>query len=274
MDLNPIFDPYMVHSVGDIAVELRTFFYATVDLAWLKNVGFPVAQGIANFWKSRVACNVTLGSCSIHNVCPPDEYAVGVPFGIGVTDSVFTNYVAKISLDFATEAATLLSVPADPSWAQISSKLVILFDPILKIHTEYKDFPEGNALFKFIVKQADVIMLQYPLDVQMPDEVKLNDIKFYDQFYDPTGPGMTRAISSIVWLEFNQTKAQSELVAAQENIQPPFGTLVDALVDIRSFPLIFDAPQPSGPRQLTPTTIPTTLEFSTSSLVPVGSSKP
>jgi trehalose/maltose hydrolase-like predicted phosphorylase len=232
MDLNPVFDPFMVHSVGDIAVELRTLFYATQDINWLKTVGYPLAQGIANFWKSRVTCNATSPSCSITNVCPPDEYAIGIPASIGVTDSVFTNYVAKISFDFATEAAQRLGLTPDPTWASISQKLVILFDPILKIHTEYQGFPKGNVVYKFVVKQADVILLQYPLDIQMPDDVRLNDIKFYNQFYDPTGPGMTRSISAIVWLDFNQTMAQFELNEAQENIQKPFGTLLKENFDV------------------------------------------
>ena len=41
------------------------------------------------------------------------------------------------------------------------------------------------------VKQADTILLSYPLGVEMPATLLANDLAFYDPITDPNGPAMT-----------------------------------------------------------------------------------
>lgn len=43
----------------------------------------------------------------------------------------------------------------------------------------------------FPVKQADTVMLGYPLGLQMPLEVRKNDLEVYEPVTDPNGPAMT-----------------------------------------------------------------------------------
>jgi len=41
------------------------------------------------------------------------------------------------------------------------------------------------------VKQADTVMLGYPLGLTMPTEVRRNDLEAYEPVTDPNGPAMT-----------------------------------------------------------------------------------
>jgi trehalose/maltose hydrolase-like predicted phosphorylase len=95
---------------------------------------------------SKAQYNST-GVAHVLNVIPPDEYAQG-------DDSVFTNYVAKISLEFATEAANLLGITPDPAWASLAQSIVMLYDADLDLHPEYAQYQQGQA-----IKQADVVPL-------------------------------------------------------------------------------------------------------------------
>lgn len=57
------------------------------------------------------------------------------------------------------------------------------------------------------VKQADTVMLGYPLGFQMPLEVRKNDLEVYEPVTDPNGPAMTwvrvgplHSRSGLIWI--------------------------------------------------------------------------
>jgi trehalose/maltose hydrolase-like predicted phosphorylase len=87
-----------IHLQGDIALATWQYYLATGDTEWLRSEGWPLLQGIAEFWAGRVTDNGD-GSYSITNVAGPDEYSNGV------TDGVYTNAVAATALRQATRAA-------------------------------------------------------------------------------------------------------------------------------------------------------------------------
>uniref|UniRef100_A0A4W5NXS6 Glycoside hydrolase family 65 central catalytic domain-containing protein n=1 Tax=Hucho hucho TaxID=62062 RepID=A0A4W5NXS6_9TELE len=111
---------------------------------------------------------------------PPDEYYHNV------NNSVYTNTVAKFSLEFAVELAALLKYPAPQEWQQVADKIKIPFDQKQKYHPEYDGYKKGQ-----FVKQADTVMLGYPLGLPMTPEVRRNDLEFYEAVTDPGGPAMT-----------------------------------------------------------------------------------
>lgn len=67
--------------------------------------------------------------------------------------------------------------------------MLILFDPVLQIHPEYEGYNGEliNQVLLFNIPrieflkffQPDVVLLQYPLMVNMPREIALNDLKYY-----------------------------------------------------------------------------------------------
>uniref|UniRef100_A0A6B2KZB4 Protein-glucosylgalactosylhydroxylysine glucosidase n=1 Tax=Arcella intermedia TaxID=1963864 RepID=A0A6B2KZB4_9EUKA len=182
------------HISGDISFAYRQYWHLTGDYNWLKTV-YPVIQGIADFFASRVTYNSQFDYYEINGVIPPDEYAVDV------NNSVFTNVVAGISLEFAVEAAQVLNLPYPPNWQTISSKLKIPMDTVNNVHLEY-DHYNGQ-----LIKQADVILLGYPLLYPMSAELRKNDLLYYQQRTDPDGPAMTFAMETVAFLELGNNAA-------------------------------------------------------------------
>lgn len=83
----------------------------------------------------------------------------------------------QLALTFATTAAGLVGKAANPAWAETASKLVILFNGTY--HPEYEGYAPPT-----VIKQADVILLGFPLMVEGPEyhmtkEVRKADLDIY-----------------------------------------------------------------------------------------------
>jgi trehalose/maltose hydrolase-like predicted phosphorylase len=84
----------------------------------------------------------------ILNVIPPDEYAFG-------NNSVFTNVVAKISLEFAAAIGKKLGKNVPGNWTTIANRLKIPFDEKLQLHLEYDEY---NVAQHQIIKQVFLLL--------------------------------------------------------------------------------------------------------------------
>ena len=51
------------------------------------------------------------------------------------------------------------------------------------------------------MKQADVVLMGYPLLWQMPDDVRRNDLLEYEGVTSPGGPAMTWGVFATGWLD-------------------------------------------------------------------------
>eukprot|EP00339_Tiarina_fusa_P023271 CAMPEP_0116998440 /NCGR_PEP_ID=MMETSP0472-20121206/1510_1 /TAXON_ID=693140 ORGANISM="Tiarina fusus, Strain LIS" /NCGR_SAMPLE_ID=MMETSP0472 /ASSEMBLY_ACC=CAM_ASM_000603 /LENGTH=368 /DNA_ID=CAMNT_0004697591 /DNA_START=409 /DNA_END=1515 /DNA_ORIENTATION=- len=175
------------HISGDIAFAGYQYWQATHDIVWLRNIGFPLAFEIASFWSSRVTRNG--GEFVILNVIPPDEAAMGV------SNSVFTNIIAKYSFLIATEFGEILGEKTPSHWVTIAEKLKIPFDEERQIHLEHDGFKAD------VIKQADVVLLGYPLLYPMSHIVRENDLNYYSAITSQRGPAMTWSVTSIGYRE-------------------------------------------------------------------------
>ncbi|XUL90815.1 discoidin domain-containing protein [Streptomyces galilaeus] len=172
------------HLQGDIALAARQYYLATGDRTWLRTNGWPLLNGLAQYWTSRVSKN-TDGSYSIKEVAGPDEYSNGV------NDAVYTNAVAATALRAATEAARTLGRPAPADWLTVANHLRIPYDPKRKIFLQYDGY-NGSG-----IKQADTVLLIYPLEWPMPAGAGAATLDYYAQGTDPDGPAMTDAVHAI-----------------------------------------------------------------------------
>lgn len=135
---------------------------------------------------------------SIKGVIGPDEFASGGVRHKGVDDNPYTNLIAKRALEFGDEVSKILNELTDNEWLEVANKIVIIFDVDMRVHPQYVNFPEANKNHQFKVKQADVTLLNHPLNYEYEaDDVLLNDLLYYDELYDPDGPGMTKFINLI-----------------------------------------------------------------------------
>ncbi|KAL1518837.1 hypothetical protein AB1Y20_003114 [Prymnesium parvum] len=200
------------HISGDIAFAVKQFFAMSRDGVWLNRTGYPLASAIADFWVSKAAQGTGPdGVAHIKHVIPPDEYATG-------DDSVYTNTVAKISLDFATKAATLVGQQAKLQWAATSSRIPILFDETRQYHPEYQGYYYGHK-----IKQADVVLLSFPLMVNMSATVRNNDLDAYEPVTDMNGPAMTWGMHAVGHLENGKLHKAAQLFNLSfANVQHPF----------------------------------------------------
>ena len=159
-----------IHVNADIAIAQWQYYLATQDLDWLKQYGWPVIEGIATFWKSRVTYDQAKDRYEILHVTSPDETYDDVP-----NDS-FTNAAARKALEIATKAAALVGAKADPQWAQIASKMYIPFD---EKNQRHYDFDPSVPHDKITWMGSSLAWLMYPnLDLQMTPQVRRNDFDF------------------------------------------------------------------------------------------------
>jgi ELWxxDGT repeat protein len=141
--------PFEHHITACVGIAAWNYYCVTQDKQWLKEKGFPILSGTADFWASRVERNGP-GHYDINNVVAADEWAENV------NNNAFTNAAAKSNLQYATEAAKILGITPDADWMNVANNIPILKleNGVTREHAAYNG--EG-------IKQADVNLLSYPL---------------------------------------------------------------------------------------------------------------
>nr|CAB3224254.1 acid trehalase-like protein 1 [Phallusia mammillata] len=176
---------------------------------------WDMLRDVALFWESRVISTSHGSQYVINDIMGPDEWHSGV------NNSAFTNAVARDNLLFAAEVAKRYGICPSlaKSWRHIGRRIVIPFDEAKRYHPEFDGFvPETGS-----VKQADAIMLSFPLQYRMPLDVHGNDLDVYRNATTDEGPAMTWSMFCINYLELNHTKEASEMYLRQlANVQQPF----------------------------------------------------
>jgi trehalose/maltose hydrolase-like predicted phosphorylase len=242
-----------MHLNGDIAFAVRQYYYLTQDKTWLKDVGFPIVNGTASFYAARlVEREGEEGTWDFAEVMGPDEYS------FPVLNSAYTNYVAKVALSFAAFAAEELGYTGEvyTSFAEQAEGIYIPMSsdvpgrPELTggYHPEYEGFPEGSPGKLFYkpsppcdasdgcVKQADTILLGFPLGMEMEAEVLSNNLDFYEPVTDPNGPAMTWSMFAIGWIAAgNYERSAKMFPRGYANVHQPFGVWSE-------YPADFDNP--------------------------------
>ena len=206
---------YEQHITADVSIAFWNYYAYTQDKSWLKKE-WAVLKETADFWVSRVVENPD-GSFSILNVVGADEYAQHVD------DNAFTNASVIESLKNTIKAAKILNEPINQNWITISNKLLI--------HTKngitqnYKGY-EGQ-----MIKQADVNLLAYPLNV-ITDKAQIErDLEYYAEKIDKKdGPAMASGVLSVLYARLgNREKAYDYFVKSYlPNSRPPFGVFSES----------------------------------------------
>jgi len=175
------------HITADVAWAAWQYYLWTGDNAYLRTEAWPLLRDTANYWVSRVTKTAD-GQYHINKVLSPDETA-GV-----VDDDAWTNAVVAANFTAATRAAILLHQPVNPKWTRISTHLARSYDKALGI-------PQENSsplTPRFAAKQADTLLLVYPLNVPFDTKTQGRMLDFYSAHTIPTGPAMTESIHAIV----------------------------------------------------------------------------
>lgn len=207
--------PFQHHITGCVAWAFWKYFEVTRDRAWLESRGYPVLKEAADFWTSRVERQGP-GQYHINNVIGANEWEENID------NNAFTNGMARTALKYATQAALALGKTPDPDWMHVAENIPIL------------QFPDGttreNATYDGVmIKQADVNLLAYPLDIVTDKGQIRKDLAYYAPRMALDGPAMGTAILSILYNQIGETDKAAELFqkSYQPNEVPPFGVLAE-----------------------------------------------
>lgn len=206
---------YEHHVTGDVAYALEQYLYMTQDLDFLKyERGAELVEAIADFWVSRVVRDDKTNKYVIRDVMGPDEYHYPV------NNSVYTNFIAVKNLKLAEYCNNLLGVHFNKTllYKLVAHNIYIPFDTQQQYHPEFDNYTNGTT-----VKQADVILLGFPLMMEMSETVRRNDLTRYGLVSDHNGPAMTWAMFAIGWLEMKELKIANHYFAKNfKNVLQPF----------------------------------------------------
>jgi len=208
-----------IHVNADIAIAQWQYWLATGDRAWLKQYGWPVIEGIATFWKSRVTYDKAKDRYEILHVTSPDEAYDDVP------NDTFTNAAARKALEIATKAAGLVGAKADPAWAEIASKMYIPFDEKAQRHYDFDPSVPHDKITWF---GSTLAWLMYPnLDMPMSPEVRRNDFAYQLQALKSHGDSpneMLMVMLTVGAAELGEAKAVGDWIHRNlvGYLKPPF----------------------------------------------------
>lgn len=207
--------PFQQHITATVAWAFWQMYRVTQDKEWLENRAWPVLENAAKFWVSRVDRNGP-GQYDIVNVIGANEWEENID------NNAFTNGMVKTVLGYATQAAEILGKTPDPDWNHVAENI-----PILK-------FPDGttreNATYDGVmIKQGDVNLLAYPLEV-IQDEAQIRkDLDYYTPRLAPDGPAMGAAISAVLYNRLGDSEKAAAIFSNsyKPNEVPPFGVIAE-----------------------------------------------
>jgi trehalose/maltose hydrolase-like predicted phosphorylase len=207
--------PFQHHITGCVAWAAWKYYQVTGDKDWLESRGWPLLENAAKFWASRVERNGP-GQYDIKNVIGANEWEENID------NNAFTNGMAITALKYAIQAAKALGKTPNPDWMHVAENI-----PILR-------FPDGttreNATYDGImIKQADVNLLAYPLDVITDKKQIKKDLDYYTERMAPDGPAMGFAILAILNQRLGNPKEAAAIFAGsyKPNEVPPFGVIAE-----------------------------------------------
>ncbi|NXN03981.1 PGGHG glucosidase, partial [Sylvia borin] len=213
-----IYGAQEIHVTGDVLMAFEQYYCTTQDQKLFReDGGWELVEAVAQYWCSRMVWSEEEQLYHIRGVMPPDEYHSQVD------NSAYTNAMARRSLNFATDMARDLLLPVPEEWEDRARKIKVPFDEERKYHPEYDGYTPGEP-----VKQADVVLLGFPLMHPMSAEVRRNDLEMYEPVTDPAGPAMTWSMFAVGWLELKELqRAWSQLEKCFSNITEPFKVWVE-----------------------------------------------
>ncbi|XP_072495684.1 protein-glucosylgalactosylhydroxylysine glucosidase isoform X2 [Notamacropus eugenii] len=208
-----IYGTQEIHVNGAVMLAFQLYYQATQDLQLFQEAGgWDVVRAVADFWCSRVTWCVEEQNYHLREVMPPDEYHSGV------NNSVYTNVITLTSLCFAVDLARDLGQPVPEQWAKVAEKIKVPFDPEKNYHPEFDGYELGE-----IVKQADVILLGYPVPYPLSPDVRRKNLEIYEAVTSSEGPAMSWSMFAVGWMELKEIqKAHEQLRKCFSNISEPF----------------------------------------------------
>ncbi|KAH8820869.1 glycoside hydrolase family 65 protein [Xylogone sp. PMI_703] len=178
---------YEYHLNYDIAFNLFQLQNITNNMTWFDNGPRQIIESVAVMTGELLKWNQTTQSWWLHNMTDPDEYANHVDNG------VFTIASASDLLDRVNAMRLAEGLQINDTWFN-QSQFIEFPTAESNITLEYQTM--NNSVE---VKQADVVLLTYPLDYALDytSADKLLDLDYYANRQSPDGPAMTYSVFAV-----------------------------------------------------------------------------
>lgn len=108
---------------------------------------------------------------------------------------------------------------ANEKWIEIANKIKVIRDEVLDYHPQFEGYVMGTE-----IKQADTILIGYPLMFAMNESTRRNDLNFYANCTAKSGPAMTYSMFAINHLDIGDVKDANEMLmkSYKPYIRAPF----------------------------------------------------
>ncbi|KAJ5295041.1 hypothetical protein PENANT_c037G03520 [Penicillium antarcticum] len=212
---------YQYHLNGDIGLSLINQWVASGNTQLFKEKHFPIYDSVATLYADLLVRNGSYWT--ITNMTDPDEYANHIDAG------GFTMPLVAETLRYSNSFRQQFGLEENSTRDQMADSVLVLRDNDVTL-----EFTTMNG--SAVVKQADVVMVTYPLDytANYTSQNALDDLDYYAAKQSPDGPAMTWAIFSIVANKMSMSGC-SAYTYAQYSYKPytraPFFQLSEQMVD-------------------------------------------
>jgi trehalose/maltose hydrolase-like predicted phosphorylase len=112
-----------------------------------------------------------------------------------ITNNAFTNVIAAMNLNFGEFAGcvckSVLNVKEKDyeHFSKIARKIKLIYDKKYDYFPQFEGYKIGTS-----IKQADAVLLSYPLQYKMKMETKRKNLLIYENVTRENGPAMTYCI--------------------------------------------------------------------------------
>lgn len=94
-------------------------------------------------------------------------------------------------------------------WIDIAGKIKVLYDSRLDYHPQYEGYEAGTE-----IKQADTVLIGYPLMFPMNHSTRHNDLSIYVNATRSSGPAMSTSMYAINYLDVDEEIKANAMLAA------------------------------------------------------------
>ena len=223
-----------IHISADVAYAVHLYWHVTGDNAWFVEKGAELILDTAKFWASRAEWDAADNRYEFNDVIGPDEYHDHVD------NNAYTNYMARWNLQTALNVLEWLKVRAPSKASELTQRLDLTAERLAtwqKVLTNiYLPIQSNGLIEQFegyyqrravdlaalepreisaqvlfgiegcnetqVIKQPDVLMLQYLLRDQFTDEQVRVNYDYYTPRTDHThGSSLGPSIQAIMACE-------------------------------------------------------------------------
>ncbi|CCE85219.1 Piso0_004801 [Millerozyma farinosa CBS 7064] len=180
---------------------MNVYLSGIVDDSYLEQVVYPLVNDAALFLSDYVVYDKEKGRYVTYNLTDPDEYANHVDNG------AYTNAGISLIMKWASQLSKHLKKEANPKFDEIAGKMFLPNSRnVDNITLEYSGMNSSAE-----IKQADVIMITYPLENELiSEEDAISNVRYYSSNQVNYGPAMTYPIFSIVSSKLLQDGCSSQ----------------------------------------------------------------